>query len=58
MGNQLTFTGSGEKDNGMNVALNFILDQGDNATGVATTAEVYIGHDTLTYSSDHGEAHG
>ena len=30
MGNQLTFTGGGEMDNGMNVALSFILDQGDN----------------------------
>ena len=29
MGNQLTFTGGGEMDNGMNVALSFILDQGD-----------------------------
>jgi len=35
MGNQLTFTGGGEMDNGMNVSLSFILDQGDNtaATG-------------------------
>ena len=31
MGNQLTFTGGGEMDNGMNVSLSFILDQGDNA---------------------------
>ena len=41
MGNQLTFTGGGEMDNGMNVALSFILDQGDNglsATANATTA--------------------
>jgi len=29
MGNQLTFTGSGELDNGMNVALSFVLDQND-----------------------------
>jgi len=29
MGNQLTFTGGGEMDNGMNVSLSFILDQGD-----------------------------
>ena len=33
MGNQLTFTGGGELDNGMNVALSFVLDQGDDATG-------------------------
>ena len=31
MGNQLTFTGGGEMDNGMNVSLSFVLDQGDNA---------------------------
>jgi len=34
MGNQLTFSGGGEMDNGMNVSLSFILDQADNA-GVA-----------------------
>ena len=27
MGNQLTFTGGGELDNGLNVSLSFILDQ-------------------------------
>ena len=32
MGNQLTFSGSGELDNGLNVALSFIIDQGDDAT--------------------------
>jgi outer membrane protein OmpU len=29
MGNQLTFAGSGELDNGMNVSVSFVLDQGD-----------------------------
>ena len=29
MGNQLTFSGSGELDNGMNVSLSFVIDQGD-----------------------------
>ena len=29
MGNQLTFTGSGELDNGLNVSLSFVLDQND-----------------------------
>ena len=29
MGNQLTFKGSGELDNGLNVALSFVLDQND-----------------------------
>ena len=34
MGNQLTFSGSGELDNGMTVSLSFVLDQGDDATTV------------------------
>ena len=37
MGNQLTFTGSGEMDNGMNVALSFILDQGDDHPATAAS---------------------
>jgi outer membrane protein OmpU len=37
MGNQLTFTGSGELDNGLNVSLSFILDQNDDATTAAGT---------------------
>ena len=36
MGNQLTFSGSGELDNGMNVSLSFVLDQGDDETDTAT----------------------
>ncbi len=35
MGNQLTFSGSGELDNGMTVSLSFVLDQGDD-TAIAT----------------------
>jgi len=35
MGNQLTFSGSGELDNGMTVSLSFVIDQGDDATTVA-----------------------
>jgi len=35
MGNQLTFSGSGELDNGMTVSLSFVLDQGDDGTTVA-----------------------
>ena len=31
MGNQLTFSGSGELDNGLNVSLSFVIDQADNA---------------------------
>ena len=34
MGNQLTFTGSGELDNGLNVSLSFVIDQGDDAAAV------------------------
>ena len=37
MGNQLTFSGSGELDNGMTVSLSFILDQGDDAAAADTT---------------------
>ncbi|MDB9923290.1 porin [Candidatus Pelagibacter sp.] len=33
MGNQLTFSGGGELDNGLNVALSFVIDQGDDAIG-------------------------
>ena len=38
MGNQLTFSGSGELDNGMNVSLSFIIDQGDDTKTTANTA--------------------
>ena len=38
MGNQLTFSGSGELDNGMTVSLSFVLDQGDDATTVAPSS--------------------
>ena len=38
MGNQLTFSGSGELDNGMNVSISFVLDQGDDA-GTDTNAD-------------------
>ena len=48
MGNQLTFTGGGEMDNGMNVALSFILDQGDNA---ALSTGPFDSH-SITLSSD------
>jgi outer membrane protein OmpU len=37
MGNQLTFTGGGEMDNGMNVSLSFILDQGDDHPATAAS---------------------
>jgi len=57
MGNQLTFTGGGELDNGMNVSISFILDQGDNglgATANSTTAAAGAPFDShsITVSSD------
>jgi outer membrane protein OmpU len=50
MGNQLTFSGSGELDNGMNVSLSFIIDQGDD-TSNATTNSPFDSH-SVTVSSD------
>ena len=37
MGNQLTFTGSGELDNGLTVSLSFVLDQNDDKTADKNT---------------------
>ena len=53
MGNQLTFTGSGELDNGMNVSLSFVIDQGDDETDTATGAATapFDSH-SVTVSSD------
>ena len=48
MGNQLTFTGSGELDNGLNVSLSFVLDQGDD-TAIANAP--FDSH-SVTVSSD------
>jgi outer membrane protein OmpU len=48
MGNQLTFTGGGELDNGLNVALSFVLDQGD---GVTAATAPFDSH-SITISSD------
>ena len=50
MGNQLTFTGSGELDNGMNVSLSFVIDQGDD-TSDATSNSPFDSH-SVTVSSD------
>jgi len=57
MGNQLTFTGGGEMDNGMNVSLSFILDQGDNATTATADASTKLSEapfdsHSITVSSD------
>ncbi len=58
MGNQLTFTGGGEMDNGMNVALSFVIDHGDGAhTGGAgfDSHSISVGSDamgTVTFAGD------
>jgi len=57
MGNQLTFSGSGEMDNGLNVSLSFILDQNDDSsladgtTKSANTGSPFDSH-SVTISSD------
>ena len=63
MGNQLTFTGGGEMDNGMTVGISFVLDQGDNETNDEEGASeapfdshsVSIGSDALGTLKLHGE---
>jgi len=50
MGNQLTFSGSGELDNGMNVALSFVIDQADETT--ETSARSPFDSHSVTISSD------
>ena len=50
MGNQLTFSGGGELDNGLNVSLSFVLDQGDDST-TGITNSPFDSH-SLTISSD------
>jgi len=54
MGNQLTFTGSGELDNGMNVSLSFVLDQDDDTTLAESAREENSPFDnhSVTVSSD------
>ena len=50
MGNQLTFSGSGELDNGLNVSVSFVIDQGDD-TASATHTAPFDSH-SVTVSSD------
>ena len=47
MGNQLTFTGGGELDNGLNVALSFVLDHADNVAKGFDSHSITISSDTL-----------
>ena len=53
MGNQLTFSGSGEMDNGLNVSLSFIIDQNDDSTtaGAAYSGGPFDSH-SVSISSD------
>ena len=53
MGNQITFSGSGELDNGMTVSLSFTLDQNDDSTtaGAAYSGGPFDGH-SVSVSSD------
>ena len=68
MGNQLTFSGSGELDNGLNVSISFVLDQNDDtytaSAGTGTSAHkgapfdshsVSISSDGLGTLAFHGE---
>ena len=62
MGNQLTFTGGGELDNGLNVSLSFVIDQADdktapNSLGTAPfdSHSVSIGNDMFGTLVLHGE---
>ena len=59
MGNQLTFTGGGELDNGMTVGISFVLDQGDETVGAASSPfdshSVSISSDALGTLVMHGE---
>jgi len=58
MGNQLTFSGSGELDNGMTVGISFVLDQGDD-TAIASSPfdshSVSVSSDALGTLVFHGE---
>ena len=62
MGNQITFSGSGELDNGLSVALSFVLDQGDDttaSTGPFDSHSVTISSDafgTLQYFGEGGDS--
>jgi len=53
MGNQLTFSGSGELDNGMTVSLSFVLDQNDDShsSSTAYSGGPFDSH-SVTISSD------
>jgi outer membrane protein OmpU len=53
MGNQITFSGSGELDNGLNVSLSFVIDEfdGANVSSVANSGSIFDAH-SVSISSD------
>ena len=58
MGNQITFSGSGELDNGMTVGISFVLDQGDDTaigSGPFDSHSVSVSSDALGTLKFHGE---
>jgi len=55
MGNQLTFTGGGELDNGLTVGISFVLDQGDAAPDPFDGHSISISSDALGTFTMHGE---
>ena len=60
MGNQLTFTGGGELDNGLNVALSFVIDHtdGDESVNAFDGHSITISSDTLGSIVVNGEGAG
>ena len=62
MGNQLTFSGSGELDNGLNVSLSMVIDQADDtaaSTGPFDSHSVTVSSDslgTLVFSGEGGSS--
>lgn len=62
MGNQLTFSGGGELDNGMTVSLSFVIDQNDDANAVTSSPfdshSVSISSDAIGKLTVHGEGGG
>jgi len=58
MGNQLTFTGGGELDNGLNVALSFVLDHGDNVASGFDSHSLTVSSDALGSLSIAGDGTG
>ena len=55
MGNQLTFSGGGELDNGINVALSFVLDQGDADPGPFDSHSLSLSTDMMGTLKFNGE---